>query len=42
MLGALYDHVRALAGPVASAALVAGAAVVYASGAGIRKDKPGT
>jgi hypothetical protein len=38
LLGALYDHAFALTGPVATAALVAGAAVVYASGAGVRKD----
>lgn len=42
LLGALYDHARSFVGPVAAAALVAGAAVVYASGAGIRTDKPGT
>ncbi|HTL37168.1 MAG TPA: MFS transporter [Kofleriaceae bacterium] len=38
LLGALYDHAFALTGPVATAALVAGAVVVYASGAGVRKD----
>jgi MFS family permease len=38
LLGALYDHARALTGPVAAAALVAGAAVVYASGHRVRRE----
>jgi MFS family permease len=37
LLGALYDHARALTGPVAAVALVAGAAVVYASGHHVRR-----
>jgi MFS family permease len=44
MLGALYDHARGLTGAVASASLVVGACVVFASGAGVRKKsaEPGT
>jgi MFS family permease len=38
VLGALYDHAFALTGPVAATALVAGAAVVFASGHGVRKQ----
>jgi MFS family permease len=38
LLGALYDHAFSLTAPIAVVALVAGAAVVYASGRGIRKQ----
>jgi MFS family permease len=42
LLGTLYDHARPFVGPVASVSLVAGAAVVFWSGAGIRTPRPGT